>query len=235
MPFNNYKTKSNSIKTWAEDDRPREKLMLKGKAALSDAELLAILIGSGYKDKSALDVCKEILAISGNNLNDLAKQSVHDLTKIKGIGEAKAITIVAALELGRRKKDESIIEKPTITSSLDAYNNIYPNLADLHYEEFWTLYLNRANHLIKKCVIGKGGINGTVADSKIIFKTAVELLASSVIICHNHPSGNLQPSNEDKILTRKIKEAGLLLDINLLDHIIVASNKYFSFADEGIL
>ncbi|MBL1179800.1 MAG: DNA repair protein RadC [Bacteroidetes bacterium] len=235
MSHKNEEIKNWSIKMWAEGDRPREKLMLKGKSTLSDAELLAILIGSGYKEKSAVEVSKHILASAENNLNHLAKLSVNDLTKIKGIGEAKAITLIAALELGRRRKDESLPEKPTLSSSKDAYNIICSHLLDLSHEEFWVIYLNRANRLIKKSAIGKGGTSGTVADSKIIFKTAVELLASSVILCHNHPSGNLQPSREDKMLTQKIKEAGLLLDIQLLDHIIIAANTYFSFADEGIL
>lgn len=235
MSHKNEEIKSRSIKMWAEDDRPREKLMLKGKSALSDAELIAILIGSGYKEKSAVEVSKHILATAENNLNHLAKLNISELTKIKGIGEAKAITLIAALELGRRRKGEPVSEKPILSSSKEAYNIICSELIDLPHEEFWVIYLNRANKLIKKMAIGKGGISGTVADGKIIFKTALELLASSIILCHNHPSGNLQPSKEDKILTQKIKEAGLLLDIQLLDHIIVAANTYFSFADEGIL
>lgn len=231
----NTPNKSISIKTWAEDDRPREKMLLKGKSALSDAELLAILIGSGSRQKTAVELCKEILTYAGNNLSNLSRLSVHDLMKFKGIGEAKAISIAAALELGRRRKDEAPEKKPGIGSSQDAFQLIYPELADLPYEEFWVLYLNRANKLIRKTPIGKGGVSGTVADCRLIFKTAIDLLASSMVLCHNHPSGNLQPSEQDKALTRKIKEAGIMLDISLLDHIIVAGNTFYSFADEGLL
>src|SRR5690606_27496711 len=197
-----------NILSWAEEDRPREKLLLKGKAALSDAELIGILIGSGTRSISAVDLSKLILKEVGNNLNELAKCSVKDLQKFKGIGEAKAITIVSALELGRRRKDSQYLEKPKITCSQDAYEVIKPELLDLPYEAFWILLLNRANQVIKKSQISSGGISGTVADPKIIFKTALDSMCSGIILVHNHPSGNLKPSSADINLTKKVKEAG---------------------------
>lgn len=224
-----------NILSWAEEDRPREKLLLKGKSALSDAELIAILIGSGTKSMSAVDVGKKILNEADNNLNELAKFSVKDLQKIKGIGEAKAITIVSALELGRRRKGEEYKEKVRITSSNDIYQLIKPELMDLQKEEFWIILLNRANRLIKKEQISSGGVSGTVADPKIIFKAALEQYASSIILVHNHPSGNLKPSQADINLTKKMKDAGVLLEIPILDHIIFSNEGYLSFADEGIL
>lgn len=224
-----------NILSWAEEDRPREKLLLKGKSALSDAELIAILIGSGIKSMSAVDVGKKILNEADNNLNELAKFSVKDLQKIKGIGEAKAITIVSALELGRRRKGEEYKEKVRITSSNDIYQLIKPELMDLQKEEFWIILLNRANRLIKKEQISSGGVSGTVADPKIIFKAALEQYASSIILVHNHPSGNLKPSQADINLTKKMKDAGVLLEIPILDHIIFSNEGYLSFADEGIL
>lgn len=224
-----------NILSWAEEDRPREKLLLKGKAALSDAELIGILIGSGTRSMSAVDLSKLILKEVGNNLNELAKCSVSDLQKFKGIGEAKAITIVSALELGRRRKESQYLEKPTITCSKDAYEVIKPELLDLAYEVFWVLLLNRANQVIKKCQISSGGISGTVADPKIIFKVALESMCSGIILVHNHPSGNLKPSNADITLTKKVKEAGSLLEIPVLDHIIFTDKGYLSFADEGMM
>lgn len=224
-----------NILSWAEEDRPREKLLLKGKAALSDAELIGILIGSGTRSMSAVDLSKLILKEVGNNLNELAKCSVSDLQKFKGIGEAKAITIVSALELGRRRKESQYMEKPTITCSKDAYEVIKPELLDLAYEVFWVLLLNRANQVIKKCQISSGGISGTVADPKIIFKVALESMCSGIILVHNHPSGNLKPSNADINLTKKVKEAGSLLEIPVLDHIIFTDKGYLSFADEGMM
>jgi DNA repair protein RadC len=223
------------ILSWAEEDRPREKLLLKGKAALSDAELIAILIGSGTVELSAVDVSKVILQQANNNLNDLAKQTVKDLTKIKGIGEAKAISIIAALELGRRRKDTEAVRKPKIRTSADAYEQIKPYLLDLAHEEFWILLLNRGNEIIRPIQVSSGGVAGTVVDSKIIFKIAIEYLASGIVLIHNHPSGNCTPSQNDKDLTKKLKEVGLLLDIPILDHLIFTEAKYFSFADEGIL
>jgi DNA repair protein RadC len=224
-----------NIKSWAAEDRPREKLLLKGTAALSDAELIAILLGTGTSAMSAVDVAKSMLQQAGNNLDDLARFTVKDLMKIKGIGEAKAITIVSALELGRRRKEIGTQEKPKITASKDAYDLLKGDLMDLPYEEFWLLLLNRANRVIKKHKISLGGVHGTVADPKIIFKTALEELASGMIVAHNHPSGNLTPSQQDIDLTRKLKEAGKLLEIQLLDHLIVAGKQYYSFADEGLL
>ncbi len=224
-----------NIKTWAEEDRPREKLLLKGKAALSDAELIAILIGSGTTKLTAVDVGKIILSAVGNDLNDLARLSVQDLTKHPGIGEAKAISIVSALELGRRRKEIAAVAKTRITCSTDIYNFIKPQLLDLPHEEFWIILLNRANVVMKKESISSGGVAGTVADPKIIFKRALEHLASSVILVHNHPSGNTKPSAADIALTKKMKEAGQFLDLPVLDHIIFTDSDYYSFADEGIL
>jgi DNA repair protein RadC len=224
-----------NIKNWAPEDRPREKLLLKGMSALSDAELIAILLGSGTAKLSAVDVAKKVLAHVENNLDSLAKLSVKELMKAKGIGEAKAVTIVAALELGRRRKDQSPDEKPKIESSKTAFELIRGDLMDLPHEEFWVMLCNRANRLIKKKRVSEGGVSGTVADPKIIFKLAVDGLASGIIVVHNHPSGNLKPSESDINLTRKIKEAGKLLEISLLDHLIIAHDRYYSFADEGML
>jgi len=224
-----------AIKSWAEEDRPREKLLLKGKAALSDAELIAILIGSGTPKLTAVDVAKLILAAVSNDLNELAKLTVKDLMKHKGIGEAKAIAIVSALELGRRRKETAAAARTTITCSTDIYNYIKPHLLDLPHEEFWVILLNRANVIMKKIPVSIGGVAGTVADPKIIFKHAIEHLASAIILVHNHPSGNLKPSAADMALTRKVKEAGALLDLPVLDHLIFADQSYYSFADEGVL
>ncbi|HEY8938285.1 MAG TPA: DNA repair protein RadC [Cyclobacteriaceae bacterium] len=223
------------IKSWAIEDRPREKLLLKGKSVLSDAELIAILLGTGTKTLSAVDLAKQILQSSNYNLHELAQVSLKDLMKIKGIGEAKAITIAAALELGRRRKDSEPDEKPRITSSADVYDNIKAELIDIPHEEFWVLLLNRANRVTKKKQISLGGVAGTVADPKIIFKFALDELASGIILAHNHPSGNLTASQADIDLTKKLKEAGKLLDIQVLDHLIIAGKRYFSFADEGLL
>jgi DNA repair protein RadC len=224
-----------SIKSWSPEDRPREKLILKGKSALSDAELIAILLGSGTSSLSAVELAKKVLQPAGNNLHELARHTVKDLIKIKGIGEAKALTIVAALELGRRRKEIEGNEKPKITGSRDAYDILKADLMDISHEEFWIVLLNRANRVIKKSQISQGGVAGTVADPKIIFKLALEELASGIILAHNHPSGNLTASQADLDLTKKIKDAGKLLEIQVLDHIIVAAQKYFSFADEGLL
>ncbi|MCG8390485.1 MAG: DNA repair protein RadC [Cytophagales bacterium] len=228
-------TYSLDIKSWAEEDRPREKLVLKGKAALSEAELIAAIIGSGTPSCSAVDVSKGILNSIGNNLNHLAKLTVKDLMKFKGIGEAKAVGIVSAMELGRRRKEADIKKKPKISCSKDAYILMKSELMDLAHEEFWCLLLNRGNSVIKKQLVSSGGVSGTVADPKLIFKAALEELASSVILVHNHPSGNRQPSHADKLLTKKMKEAGRALEISLLDHIIFTEDGYFSFADENLL
>ncbi|TXI71386.1 MAG: JAB domain-containing protein [Cyclobacteriaceae bacterium] len=217
------------------EDRPREKLALKGKATLSDAELIAILLGTGTSKLSAVDLGKNILQTVNNDLNELARLSVKDLMKIKGIGEAKAITIISALELGRRRKDLQVEERPRVMGSADAYEILKADLLDIPHEAFWILLLNRANRVIKKHQVSQGGVAGTVADPKIIFKVAVEELASGIILAHNHPSGNLAASQADIDLTKKLKESGKLLDIQVLDHIIVGDKSYFSFADEGLL
>jgi DNA repair protein RadC len=224
-----------NIKSWAAEDRPREKLVLKGKASLSDAELIAILLGTGTSKLSAVDLAKNILQAVNNDLNELARLTVKDLMKIKGIGEAKAITIISALELGRRRKDFQAEEKPKIGGSADAFEILKADLLDIPHEAFWIILLNRANRVIKKHQISQGGVAGTVADPKIIFKVALEELASGIILAHNHPSGNLTASQADIDLTKKLKESGKLLDIQVLDHIIIAGKKYFSFADEGLL
>jgi DNA repair protein RadC len=231
----NAEEKPLNIKSWSPEDRPREKLLLKGKSALSDAELIAILIGSGTATLSAVEVAKKVLLQSTNNLHDLARLSVKELTKTKGIGEAKAITIVAALELGRRRKDLEPDEKPKISASKDVFELLKSDLQDLPHEEFWVLLLNRANRVTKKSQISQGGVAGTVADPKIIFKLALQELASGIILAHNHPSGNLAASQADIDLTKKLKEGGKLLEIQVLDHIILAGQKYFSFADEGMI
>ncbi|MFC6997304.1 RadC family protein [Rufibacter roseus] len=224
-----------SIKSWAEEDRPREKLLLKGRAALSDAELIGILIGSGTAKLSAVDVAKLILQAVDNDLNALARLTVKELQKHKGIGEAKAISIVAALELGRRRKEAAPTVKTRITCSTDIYEYIRPHLLDLPHEEFWIILLNRANTIMKKIQISSGGVAGTVADPKLIFKHALENLASAIILVHNHPSGQLKPSAADISLTKKLQEAGKVLDLPILDHLIFTDSSYYSFADEDLL
>jgi DNA repair protein RadC len=223
------------IKDWSPEDRPREKLILKGKSALSDAELLAILLGSGTREATAVDLGKKILGIAGNSLHDLARMGIKDLTRIHGIGEVRAITIVAALELGRRRKEQELGEKPRIGGSHDAFELLRANLQDISHEEFWVILLNRANRVIRKYQVSQGGVSGTVADPKIIFKTALEELASGIILAHNHPSGNLTASRADIELTQKLTAGGRLLEIQVLDHLIIAGQKYFSFADEGLI
>ncbi|MBK8517444.1 MAG: DNA repair protein RadC [Saprospiraceae bacterium] len=229
-------TKLNSIKNWSSDDRPREKMLSKGRHSLTDSELLGIILGSGSIGESAVELSKRILNDHHNNLNELGKISIRDLIKkYKGIGEAKAINIIAALELGRRRQESNPLERSVIKSSRDAFNILYPIIADLPHEEFWVLFCNRANKVIHKQSVGRGGISSVVADAKIIMRIAVEHLASSLILCHNHPSGNLKPSSEDIKLTQKVKEAANILDLSVNDHIIIGDNNYFSFADEGIL
>ena len=230
-----YENKVTSIKSWAEDDRPREKMILKGKVALSDAELIAILIGSGSRNESAVALAKRILASINNNLNKLGKLTVLDLTKFKGIGEAKAISIITALELGRRRRLEEALELPKITSSKSVFNFMQPLIGELQHEEFWVIYLNNSNMVLFKEQLSKGGLTGTLVDVRLVFKKAVELYATAVILCHNHPSGKLQASNADKSITNKLKQAGETLDIKVLDHLIITENAYFSFADENIL
>ena len=228
-------SKNISIKDWADEDRPREKLLIKGKAALSDTELIAILIASGNRDESAVELSKRILQSLGNNLNSLAKLSVNDLIKFKGIGEAKAISIIASLELGRRRRSADVLEKDKIGGSKDAFQILQLKLEDLPHEEFWVILLNRANKVIDIKLIGRGGVSSTVVDSKVIFSFALESLASGIILAHNHPSGNLKPSNSDIRLTKKLVDAGKILEVPILDHIIVGDNDYFSFADEGLI
>jgi len=228
--------KLNSIKSWSIDDRPREKMLAKGRQSLTDSELLAIILGSGSVGESAVELSKRILNDHRNNLNELGKISIKDLVrKYKGIGEAKAINIIAALELGRRRQSTEALEKPIISSSRDAFNILYPILADLPHEEFWVLFCNRANKVIGTQFIGRGGYNAVVADTRIIFRHALEQMSASIILCHNHPSGSLKPSNEDIRLTKRIKEAATLFEITVSDHLIIGDNNYFSFADEGIL
>ena len=222
------------ITQWAEDDKPREKLLLKGKSSLSNSELIAILIGSGNKEVSAVELAQQIMDASQNNLIELSKFTVSDLTKqFKGIGTAKAVTIVAALELGKRRLMEQALERKKITSSKDAYEVLVPYLTDKYSEEFRILILDNSNKVINNITIGKGGFSSTSADSKIIFKEALQHNASSIILAHNHPSGNKNPSSADKSLTNKLVAAGKHLDINVLDHIIVVNDGYYSFADEG--
>ncbi len=232
--MNTYASKL-SIKAWAEEDRPREKLLQKGRHALSEAELIAILIGSGNKKETAVELSQRILASCSNDLNRLAQLSIQDLMKFNGVGEAKAISIVAALEIGRRKKETAAKPKEKINSSKDVYHIILPRFEDLPHEEFWIILLNKSNTVISINPISKGGVAGTVVDIRIILKTAIDSLASGIILCHNHPSGNIQPSEQDIKLTRKLKESAMMMDIQILDHLIITNTQYLSFADEGLL
>ena len=227
--------KNLTIKSWALDDRPREKLLAKGKNALSDAELIAILIGSGNKKETAVGLSKRILQAVGGNLNELSKLSVEKLCSFNGIGEAKAISIITALELAKRKQLEATLIKPKITSSKSVFNVMQPIIGDLPHEEFWVLYLNNSNKVLAKNQISKGGLTATVVDVRLILKKALELASVGLVVCHNHPSGKLTPSQSDKHLTQKLKNASATLDIKLLDHLIITEKDYFSFADERIL
>lgn len=229
------KPSSFSIKNWSQDDQPREKLRDKGKATLSDAELVAILIGSGNTDESAVALSKRILASVGNNLNELGKLSLKQLMEFKGIGEAKAISIIAALELGRRKRGEEALKKHKITSSKSVFELMQPIIGELPHEEFWIIYVNNSNKVIRKNQLSKGGITGTLVDVRIVLKNALEVGATGIILVHNHPSGTLKPSEADKQLTKKLKTAGESLDIKVLDHLIITEKAYFSFADENLL
>ena len=222
------------ITNWSEDDKPREKLMLKGKAALSDAELIAILIGSGSRNESAVELSKRILKSVDNNLNALGKLSIAQLMLFKGIGEAKAISIIAAMELGRRRRTEDILELTKVTSSKVVFEIMQPIIGELPHEEFWIVYLNNSNKILSKGQLSKGGITGTLVDVRIVFKSALELGATGLILCHNHPSGTLVPSEADKQITKKLKSAGDSLEIKVLDHLIITETNYFSFVDEGI-
>lgn len=223
-----------SIKDWAPDDRPREKLLLKGADVLSNSELIAILLGSGTKTKSAIEVGKEVLGLAKDNLNELGKLSIKELMKVDGIGEARAITIAAALELGRRRQAGNL-KKDIIKTSGDIANYLQAQLKDKQHEVFAVAYLNQANKVNHFEIISEGGITGTVADPRVILKKALEQNAVQIVLCHNHPSGSLKPSRADEALTKKIKEGGQLLDIHVMDHIIVSEDGYYSFADEGIL
>ncbi len=222
-----------TLKFWSDDDKPREKLMNKGISVLSDAELIAILIGSGNKEETAVELARRILM--DNDLNDLGKLSIKELTKYKGIGEAKAIAIVAAIELGKRRKSFEVYEKKIIESTTDIFEYMYPVLCDLEHEEFWAIYMNNSGKIIKRQKIAQGGITSTTVDLRLIMKSSIENLAVSIIICHNHPSGNVMPSEEDIKLTKKIKEACNTLNIKLLDHLIISGNNRYSFYESGIL
>jgi DNA repair protein RadC len=224
-----------TIKSWAEEDRPREKMLSKGKEALSNSELLAILIGSGNSKESAVDLSRRILSDKNDNLIEMSKLNINELMKYNGIGEAKAVSIMAALELGRRRRYSEALEQPSIKNSKIAYECFYAYLSDLNHEQFWIMLLNNANKIIKLKQIGVGGMTGTTADPKKIFKCALENNAASVMLCHNHPSGNTTPSNADKQITNNLIKAGQFLEIKILDHIIIGNDNYFSFADEGLL
>lgn len=224
-----------SIKFLAEDDRPREKFLLKGKNSLSDSELLAIIMGSGNREETAVELARKILASVDNNWHQLSLLSIKDLMKFKGVGEVKAISIATALEIGRRRASEEVMEKPTISSSNSAYLVLKNHLSDLRTEEFWAIFLNQSNKIIHIAQLTQGGISQSIVDVRILFKTALEHFSTGIIIAHNHPSGNLKPSREDIEITQKVKEAGKLLTIQLLDHLIITQNSYFSFSDEGLL
>ena len=229
------KPTSFSIKNWSQGDQPREKLRDKGKDALSDTELVAILIGSGSRNESAVDLSKRILASVDNNLNALGKRTIKQLMAFKGIGEAKAITIAAAMELGRRRRGEDALKKEVITSSTSVFELMQPVIGELPHEEFWIVYLNNSNKVIQKNQLSKGGITGTLVDVRLVLKNALEVGATGIILAHNHPSGTLKPSEADKRITQKLKSAGESLDIKVLDHLIVTEKAYFSFADENLL
>lgn len=222
------------IKAWAAEDRPREKMLDKGRSMLTEAELIAILIGSGNREESAVDLSKRILSSVGNNLNALGKLSVQELSRFKGVGNAKAVSIIAALELGRRRKNAEVAKREKISDSRDVFNIMHPIFLDIPHEEFWILLLNTSNLVLKKLKISSGGVSGTVVDTRIIFKAAIDHHASSIIMCHNHPSGNLTPSEADKKITKNMKEAGKIMEIMLLDHLIITENGFYSFVDEGI-
>jgi len=224
-----------STKEWDNDDRPREKMLNKGRKSLSNAELIAIIMGSGNREESAVELSKRLLNSVDNDLISLGKLSIDETMRFKGIGEAKAISIAATMELGRRRRESEVKEKKKIGSSKDVFEIFQPNMTDLPYEEFWILLLNRANKIMGKYQISQGGVSGTVADPKIIFNLALTNLASSVILCHNHPSGNISPSNEDTKLTKKIGHGCDLLELKLLDHVIIGDQNYYSYADEGML
>ncbi len=224
-----------SIRNWSDDDKPREKLLAKGRQALTDSELIAILIGSGNDKESAVELSRRILSSFNNSLSTIAQLSINELKVFRGIGEAKAISIIAGLEIGLRRKEQSVELNQQLLSSKDGFNYLVNDFHDLKHEEFWVIYLNRANRIIKKQCMSSGGVSGTIADIRMILKVAIDHLASYIIVAHNHPSGNLKPSQEDVNLTRKIKQAGELMDVRLIDHLIISNVGYYSFADEGNL
>jgi len=224
-----------SIKNWAEEDRPREKLQLKGKNSLSDAELIAIILHNGYQTETAVDLAKSMLQSVNDNLIELSRLGINELIMFKGIGMVKAITLIAALELGKRRNESEVMAKEKITSSHDAFEIFRSVMGDQPYESFWIILLNKANKVLRKCNISEGGVSGTIVDPKKIYKIALDQHASSIILGHNHPSGNLNPSEADTKITKKIREAGLMLDIAVLDHLIIGDDKFYSFADEGAL
>jgi DNA repair protein RadC len=226
---------SGTLKSWAVEERPREKVMANGIQYLSDTELLAILIGSGTRNITAVELARKILGGVGNNLHELGRQSIADLQKVKGVGPAKAITLMAAMELGRRRSGSRQVDKISVKSSETVFQVFHPLMGDLDHEEFWLLMLNRANRVLGRFKVSQGGLSGTVIDTRIILKKALDNLASSIIVCHNHPSGNMQPSDADVKITEKLKKAAEMLEIKLLDHIIIADKSYFSFADEGLI
>lgn len=226
---------SRPMKTWAVEERPREKVMANGVQYLSDSELLAILLGSGTRNKSAVELARQILLEAGNTLHGLGRQTISDLLRIKGVGPAKAISVLAAMELGRRRSGIRQPERTPVKSSKTVFNLFYPLLGDLDHEEFWLLMLNRANKVLGRSKVSQGGLSGTVIDTRIILKKALDNLSSSIIVCHNHPSGNNQPSDADVKITEKLKKAAEMLEIKLLDHVIIADKSYFSFADEGLI
>ncbi|MDF1573566.1 MAG: DNA repair protein RadC [Bacteroidales bacterium] len=229
------KYNSHALTTWAVEERPREKVMANGVHYLSDSELLAILLGSGTKNMTAVELARFVLKESGNNLQQLGRQGISDLVKIKGVGPAKAITLLAALELGRRRAGMQHTEKIPVKSSETVFRIFHPLMGDLEHEEFWLLMLNRANRVLGRYKVSQGGLSGTVIDTRIILKKSLDNLASSIIVCHNHPSGNMQPSDADVKITEKLKKAAEMLEIKLLDHVIIADKSYFSFADEGLI
>lgn len=228
-----YPETNKGIKSWAEDDRPREKLLLKGKAALSDAELIAILLGSGSRSETAVDLAKRILLSVNANLNELGRLGVPELIKFKGIGEAKAISVITALELGKRRRMAEALQRKKVVSSAHAFEVLQPLIGDLPHEEFWVIYLSNSNKVLATRCISKGGMTGTMADTRMIFKEGLHLNATAMILAHNHPSGNLKPSHPDKTLTNKLIKAGELMDIKVMDHLIVTEHQYYSLADEG--
>lgn len=235
LQFNMTKDIISGIKSWSETDRPREKLLIRGRESLTDAELLAILIGSGNRELSAVGLSQKILKCASNNLHELGRKELSELMVFKGIGEAKAITIAAALEIGRRRQIIDPITKPCIESSIDAYNQIAPLLKDINHEEFWILLMNHGSKLLKRMKISSGGVSQTLVDPKLIFKKALDCLASKIILVHNHPSGNFTPSYNDVDITKKIQRGGKLLEISIDDHIIITDNGYYSFSDEGLM